>query len=171
MDKGKMMCTKQEPVLNEPLTAARDLVSVDHWQWGTACRWTKWKEVSTRESPQSVWQSVQISFWWIINNGVTLLPEDEQQQRGLVPNSNKLSLGRWQPTQISFGWIIYNRVLPPQKLASTGYREPDSKVHGANMGPTRVLSAPGGLHVGHMNFAIWGAYTDEQALCTPCTVR
>ena len=32
---------------------------------------------------------------------------------------------------------------------------PDSKVHGANMGPTWVLSAPGGPHVGPMNFAIW----------------
>ena len=31
---------------------------------------------------------------------------------------------------------------------------PDSKVHGANMGPTWVLSAPGGSHVGHVNLAI-----------------
>ena len=31
---------------------------------------------------------------------------------------------------------------------------PDSKVHGANMGPTWVLSAPGGPHVGTMNLAI-----------------
>ena len=31
---------------------------------------------------------------------------------------------------------------------------PDSKVHGANMGPTWVLSAPAGPHVGPMNFAI-----------------
>ena len=31
---------------------------------------------------------------------------------------------------------------------------PDSKVHGANMGPTWVLSAPGGHHVGPMNLAI-----------------
>ena len=31
---------------------------------------------------------------------------------------------------------------------------PDSKVHGANMGPTRVLSAPGGPHDGIMNLAI-----------------
>ena len=30
----------------------------------------------------------------------------------------------------------------------------DSKVHGANMGPTWVLSAPGGSHVGPMNPAI-----------------
>ena len=31
---------------------------------------------------------------------------------------------------------------------------PDSKVHWANMGPTWVLSAPGGPHVGPMNLAI-----------------
>ena len=31
---------------------------------------------------------------------------------------------------------------------------PDSKVHGANLGPTWVLSAPDGPHVGPMNLAI-----------------
>ena len=31
---------------------------------------------------------------------------------------------------------------------------PDSKVHGANMGPTWDLSARGGAHVGPMNLAI-----------------
>ena len=31
---------------------------------------------------------------------------------------------------------------------------PNSKVHGANMGPTWVLSAPDGPHVGPMNLAI-----------------
>ena len=31
---------------------------------------------------------------------------------------------------------------------------PDSKVHGVNMGPTWVLSAPDGPHVGSMNLAI-----------------
>ena len=31
---------------------------------------------------------------------------------------------------------------------------PDSKVHGANMGPTWVISAPDGPHVGPMNLAI-----------------
>ena len=33
-------------------------------------------------------------------------------------------------------------------------RFPDSKVHGANMGPTWVLSAPDGPHIGPMNLAI-----------------
>ena len=31
---------------------------------------------------------------------------------------------------------------------------PDSTVHGANMGPTWVLSAPDGPHVGPMNLVI-----------------
>ena len=34
------------------------------------------------------------------------------------------------------------------------YYYPDSKVHGANMGPTWVMSAPDGPHVGPMNLAI-----------------
>ena len=34
------------------------------------------------------------------------------------------------------------------------HKNPDSKVHGANMGPTWVLSAADGPHVGPMNLAI-----------------
>ena len=32
---------------------------------------------------------------------------------------------------------------------------PDSKIHGANVGPTWGRQDPGGPHVGHMNLAIW----------------
>ena len=32
---------------------------------------------------------------------------------------------------------------------------PDSKVHGANMGPIWGRQDPGGPHVGPMNFVIW----------------
>ena len=35
---------------------------------------------------------------------------------------------------------------------------PDSKVHGANMGPTWRRQDPGGPHVGHMNLAIWEGF-------------
>ena len=35
---------------------------------------------------------------------------------------------------------------------------PDSKVHGANMGPTWGRQDPGGPHVGLMNFALWVTY-------------
>ena len=33
---------------------------------------------------------------------------------------------------------------------------PVSKIHGTNMGPTRVLSAPNGPHVGFINLAVMG---------------
>ena len=33
--------------------------------------------------------------------------------------------------------------------------DPDSKVHGANMGPTWGRQDPGGPHISHMNIAIW----------------
>ena len=43
---------------------------------------------------------------------------------------------------------------------------PDSKINGANMGPTWVLSAPDGHHVGPMNFAIRGVPDrDEKRFC------
>ena len=37
---------------------------------------------------------------------------------------------------------------------------PDSKVHGANVGPIWGRQDPGGPHVGPMNFAIW-VYADR----------
>ena len=43
---------------------------------------------------------------------------------------------------------------PSRERKSPAYRFPDSKVYGANMGPTWVLSAPDGPHVGPMNLAI-----------------
>ena len=33
---------------------------------------------------------------------------------------------------------------------------PESKMHGANMGPIWGRQDPGGPHVGPLNFAIWG---------------
>ena len=37
---------------------------------------------------------------------------------------------------------------------------PDSKVHGANMGPIWGRQDPGGPHVGPMNFAIWARFRE-----------
>ena len=55
---------------------------------------------------------------------------------------------------------IYRSVNCNYLLHQTWYQQyqvPDSKAHWANMGPTWVLSAPGGPHVGPMNLAIRGA--------------
>ena len=41
------------------------------------------------------------------------------------------------------------------------WNTPDSKIQGANMGPTWGRQDPGGPHVGHVNLAIW----DVTSLC------
>ena len=46
-------------------------------------------------------------------------------------------------------------VLSYQLLISGLSYIPDSKVHGANMGPIWGRQDPGGPHVGPMNLAIW----------------
>ena len=42
---------------------------------------------------------------------------------------------------------------------SLNWKNPDSKVHGANMGPNWGRQDPGGPHDGPMNIAIWGHST------------
>ena len=44
----------------------------------------------------------------------------------------------------------------------------DNKVYGANMGPTWVLSAPGGPHVGPMNLVISDGITLALLLSKSC---
>ena len=41
---------------------------------------------------------------------------------------------------------------------------PDSKVHGAHMGPTWGRQDPGGPHVGHVNLVIWDMLVIKYAL-------
>ena len=55
-------------------------------------------------------------------------------------------LSPWRPFH---GWMDPHISWSP--LVQT---YPDSKVHGANMGPTWVLSVPDGPHIGPMNLAI-----------------
>ena len=51
------------------------------------------------------------------------------------------------------------------------YHIPDSKVHGANMGPTRGLQDPGGPHIGPMNYLgchlkyVEGSFIGTELLC------
>ena len=56
--------------------------------------------------------------------------------------------------------------------SSSTYIISDSKVYGANVGPTCGRQDPAGPHVGHMNIAIWDMYRQvmlySQAVNTPC---
>ena len=49
----------------------------------------------------------------------------------------------------------YNIATLGHQITFISYMYPDSKVHGAIMGPIWGQHDPGGPHVGPMNFAIW----------------
>ena len=53
--------------------------------------------------------------------------------------------------------------VPLRGYTTKEHSDPDSKIHGANMGPTWVLSAPGGPRVGPRNLAIRGGRTNGLA--------
>ena len=57
--------------------------------------------------------------------------------------------------------LVSGKALP---MAIPGKHVPDSKVHGANMGPTWVLSAPRGPHFGPMSLAIWVSHDNQKDL-------
>ena len=74
--------------------------------------------------------------------------------------------GRWPAIDIVtpcyitvVSWIIRALLFLDQNLVPCHWHAaPDSKVHGANMGPIWGRQDPGVPHVGHMNFVIWVHY-------------
>ena len=67
-------------------------------------------------------------------------------------------------------WLMYigNMPLLMNKMKhELPIADSESKVHGANMGPTWALSAPDGPHVGPMNLAIWGPLPNHGNFETP----
>ena len=56
--------------------------------------------------------------------------------------------------------IVLRELIRNILVSAPNGLNPDSKVHGANMGPTWCRQDPGGPHVGPMNFAIWEVMTN-----------
>ena len=52
-----------------------------------------------------------------------------------------------------FGFSDWTYMENPTKVLENG--DPDSKIHGANVGPTWGRQNPGGPHVSHTDLAIW----------------
>ena len=85
--------------------------------------------------------------------------------QGIIPFPTKVMRwfkpNKWQATN----WTQYDQMLiyvtRPQWVNS-----PDSKVHGANMGPIWGRQDPVGPHVGPMNFAIWVISTSTKIACS-----
>ena len=73
-------------------------------------------------------------------------------------------MGLPQVSQLPF-WLVVDRISSIIHSHCNDY--PDSKVHGANMGPIWGRQGPGGPHVGPMNFVIWVLVTHEtKAFCS-----
>ena len=80
--------------------------------------------------------------WWCHRSQATRMDDQE-----VVKTHNKVNIKalRYLPFVVDIRW---SSVDPLTK------GHPDSKVHGTNMAPTWVLSAPDGPHIGPMNLAI-----------------
>ena len=63
--------------------------------------------------------------------------------RGSTDHDNQCSM--WFLSPCHQHWVIVTKVI----------NYPDSKIHGANIGPIWGRQDPGGPHVGPINFAIW----------------
>ena len=62
---------------------------------------------------------------------------------------------------IKYHSCLENNTIAFRHLTADIY--PDSKVHGANMGPIWDWEDPGGPHVGHMSFAIWDIHSEHDS--------
>ena len=111
-----------------------------------------------------IWTNADLIHWhiyaelggdWLskgINNGIhTLWCSSLMWHNGVFSIITRISV----PSIMQIGkfdWYQYYPSLLHFPIQLRIY--PESKVRGANVGPTWVLSAPGGPHVGPMNFAI-----------------
>ena len=81
----------------------------------------------------------------------------------------KWNAGKWESSTFFISRLLLIIVVLVQAWIcnTVNFYVQNSKDHGANMGPTWVLSAPDGPHVGPMNLAIWGVMSSSQF----CLVR
>ena len=59
------------------------------------------------------------------------------------------------PLKLGYVWVITSHRKQWDPFPFISFTIPDSKIHGANMGPIWGRQDPGGPHVGPMNFAYW----------------
>ena len=81
----------------------------------------------------------------------------ESQKQWRANESQK----QWRANESQKQWRA-NNMESYKAMRTTTNINPDSKGHGANMGPTWVLSAPGGPHVSPINLSIRECYLECQ---------
>ena len=80
---------------------------------------------------------------------------------GTQYTDNMHKLLAYNTAKLSVQQMVRDSLFP---LNLSDETDPDSKVHGANMGPIWGRQDPGGPHVGPMNFAIWGIHCCADAI-------
>ena len=75
---------------------------------------------------------------------------------GLVKKIGPCYLSMYGIFYLAVRVYIVGAWWPRYEQLSVKRNGPDSKVYGANMGPTGCRQDPGGSHVGPTKFAIWG---------------
>ena len=152
-----------------------------HWIQGVFClfsgMWLLWRIIKSKWLKyQSLWHQKSWSpliSWLVQVIAIYLAPSYYLNQFWLILNWTRNTL-QWNFIWNSSAFIQKNSfeivvckilaiLFRPQfvnhyLLGKEAEYVPDSRVHGANMGPIWGRQDPGGPHVGPMNFAIWGDF-------------
>ena len=99
----------------------------------------------SRHDSLQIWQTVMMLSACDLSVGIMYLWKSYYTYAAYVYSNVQTFSKPSFEAYCKFSAFIVNQLL---------FTSPDNKVHGANMGPTWVLSAPDGPHVGPMNLAI-----------------
>ena len=91
---------------------------------------------------------VMIYFHWTAKPKADLINHN-------INTWNISSLNVWWQYDMFTAWLCFVLLWLCCEFQQIHTVYPDSKIHGANIGPTWGRQDPGGPHVGHMNLAIW----------------
>ena len=139
------------PILHQAITWTNDnILTIEPWVTKFSENWFQIELISYKKmnfnTPSAKWQPFSSA-------SIELL---HKSQHAPVPYPTMLYFVTEMCTCVHIS--VTNGALWDISLMHCGICEiglyPDSKVHGANMGPTWVLSFPGGPHVGPINLAI-----------------
>ena len=140
-------------VTHVPWCMSGSLTSGFHWsRW-----WGKHSRHSRRMlNPQFCLSRKRPITWANIRQDLWVLPYDMTKRRWVKPRWTRPRCFTHLTLLIWLEWYhsmhpVWTSLLYPLWLVTN----PDSKVHGANMGPIWGRQDPGGPHVGPMNFSIW----------------
>ena len=123
-------------------------------------------------SHENVWISHKVSMKFVLKVPINNIPALVQMIAWCRPNDKPLS----EPMMVSLlthicvtrpQWVNTDWLYGIPKRQCNKDSDPESKFHGANRGPTGVLSVPDGPHVDPMNLAIRGGV---QQLSTSCDI-